>query len=478
MYWTYIEERITSVANIFFNKNIFLGALSLGFVFFAFGQFGLMIQSSQSGLTLIWPASGIALAILYLSRISIWPGVILGMMLLAFHNNIPMEVALYAAIGSVCEALVAIHLFRRYTEETIDRLEGLLAFVFFCVFLGPVFSASIGTYAFHKYLEIQSEPFVTWLYWWLGNSIGIITFGGTLIALATNKGKRSYRVELFDIYKTVRIVLFFIVIAISLNSSVYPDEPFSMVLLFFLLPVVAVIALLGGINSAAMVNLTVATIFIVGGYLFSLEHFSTHHIGHLYLHVAFIGILSFTSLSLAAIGNEMSEKEIFHYKSSHDSLTGLVNREYLRQQLKSAIHTVTSPKSEQQHALLFIDLDKFKSINDTVGHIGGDRMLQQLSELLKKHIRQRDCAARWGGDEFVVLLWYCPVDQALHIAETIRKEIEEYTLVVEANRYQVTASIGLTMLDRETHTVDAALDRADKASYISKAKGGNVITTN
>ncbi|MCG8122629.1 MAG: GGDEF domain-containing protein, partial [Candidatus Thiodiazotropha taylori] len=303
------------------------------------------------------------------------------------------------------------------------------------------------------------------------------TFGGTLIALATNKGKRSYRVELFDIYKTVRIVLFFIVIAISLNSSVYPDEPFSTVLLFFLLPVVAVIALLGGINSAAMVNLTVATIFIVGGYLFSLEHFSTHHIGHLYLHVAFIGILSFTSLSLAAIGNEMSEKEIFHYKSSHDSLTGLVNREYLRQQLKSAIHTVTSPKSERQHALLFIDLDKFKSINDTVGHIGGDRMLQQLSELLKKHIRQRDCAARWGGDEFVVLLWYCPVDQALHIAETIRKEIEEYALVVEANRHQVTASIGLTMLDRETRTVDAALDRADKASYISKAKGGNVITT-
>ncbi|MBT2970920.1 MAG: hypothetical protein B6D72_03360 [gamma proteobacterium symbiont of Ctena orbiculata] len=469
-----IYELIRNVTNFLFKSGP-TGTISLGILYYLFGQFGLLIQSSQSGLTLIWPASGIAFAVLYLYRIKLWPGIFLGMFFLAIHNQIPLPVALLAAMGSVLEAVVGIYLLQKiFPETTIDRLNGLLAFTFFCVLIGPLFSAFFGTYALHVYLDPPTRPMVTWLYWWLGNSIGLMTFGGALVAYTIKTGSHGYRVGLFKEYQFPRAVLYLVVIAISLANAAFPDDPLSMVLLFFALPAVALIGLTGGIRSAAHVNLMVVTIFILGGYTLSAEHFLTHEIDHLFLHIAFIGILSFTSLVLAVFGIEISEKEVFHYKSSHDSLTGLANREYLHNQIDAALGTADTNK--KAHALMFIDLDNFKPINDSLGHVAGDRMLNLISQSISRHIRSRDCAARWGGDEFAILLWFCPLARAMHIAELIRKEIADQVLEIDGNNYRVTASIGLIMLSNSKDTTKEAMARVDQACYVAKAKGGNRIS--
>ncbi|MEW8492495.1 MAG: diguanylate cyclase [Candidatus Thiodiazotropha taylori] len=467
-------SNIWDLTNFIFNRKI-SGIIFLGILYFLFGQIGLLIQSSQSGLTLIWPASGVAFAVLYLYRLHFWPGIVLGMLLLAIYNQIPFHVATLAAIGSVFEVIVGIYLLRKtFPNATIDRLNGLLAFTFFCVLVGPMFSASVGTYAFHTFLKPTTEPMVTWLYWWLGNSIGLITFGGSIIVYSTREGSHTYKVGFTERYQFPRLFLYFIVFSISLLNAAYPNDPMSMVLLFFALPAVALIGLSGGMVSAAHVNLIVVMVFILGGYVISTEHFLIDHIDHLYLHIAFIGVLSFTSLILAVFGKEISEKEIFHYKSSHDSLTGLTNRDFLYMQIEAALNTVSSRK--QVHALLFIDLDDFKSINDSQGHAAGDRMLNEVSKSISQHIRSRDCAARWGGDEFAVLLWYCPFGHAKQIAELIRKDIADQVIEIEEHIYRVTASIGLVMLGDSIDTIEDALDRVDKACYDSKRKGGNTIS--
>ena len=161
------------------------------------------------------------------------------------------------------------------------------------------------------------------------------------------------------------------------------------------------------------------------------------------------------------------------WEASHDALTGLINRRGFEDKLVNAIASVQ--KYEQQHALCYLDLDQFKVVNDTVGHIAGDELLCQITALLQKGIRASDTLARLGGDEFGLLLSQCPLSQAAQIAETIKDLVHHFRFVWEGKTFMIGVSIGVVAIDQPSQSLMEVMGAADAACYAAKAKGRNCV---
>jgi diguanylate cyclase (GGDEF)-like protein/PAS domain S-box-containing protein len=157
------------------------------------------------------------------------------------------------------------------------------------------------------------------------------------------------------------------------------------------------------------------------------------------------------------------------WQASHDSLTGLVNRREFERRLGELIETART--QQREHALLFMDLDNFKTVNDTCGHAAGDELLRQLTSVMLSRMRGSDTLARLGGDEFGALLESCPPEQALRIAHALRETVREFRFVWEDKTFSVGVSIGLVPITAETGTVSRVLSLADACCYEAKKKG-------
>ncbi|MBL7004888.1 MAG: EAL domain-containing protein [Gammaproteobacteria bacterium] len=168
---------------------------------------------------------------------------------------------------------------------------------------------------------------------------------------------------------------------------------------------------------------------------------------------------------------EMSEQ--LNFQASHDPLTGLINRREFERRAQRLL--ASYQKDMGEHAMCFLDLDQFKIINDTCGHIAGDELLSQISEVLLNTVRNRDTLARLGGDEFGILMEHCTLEQAQRVANEILKNIRNYQLVWEGQSYRVGISIGLVAITGTTFNLSELLKQADAACYMAKEHGRNRI---
>jgi diguanylate cyclase (GGDEF)-like protein/PAS domain S-box-containing protein len=157
------------------------------------------------------------------------------------------------------------------------------------------------------------------------------------------------------------------------------------------------------------------------------------------------------------------------YQATHDALTGLKNRRAIDGELKELLERAHD--SDDLHAFVYIDLDQFKVVNDTSGHIAGDELLRQLGRMLQRKIRQSDSLGRLGGDEFGLLLRNCAPDKAREIAEGLRTAIRAFRFVWKDRTFQIGASLGIAMFDRHTESVEAIFTLADSACFMAKEKG-------
>ena len=161
------------------------------------------------------------------------------------------------------------------------------------------------------------------------------------------------------------------------------------------------------------------------------------------------------------------------YQASHDALTGLVNRREFEHQLQRLVEHAAHEHS--YHALCYLDLDQFKIVNDTCGHVAGDELLRQVSDLLRLHVRSSDLVGRLGGDEFAVLLQSCPLERAKDIAETLRQAISTFQFAWDSHRFDVGASIGLVAISDQNEGMMEVLSAADIACYEAKHGGRNRV---
>ena len=162
-----------------------------------------------------------------------------------------------------------------------------------------------------------------------------------------------------------------------------------------------------------------------------------------------------------------------NWQAKHDALTGLFNRAEFDRQLSTLLDEALI--NDSRHCLLFLDLDRFKVVNDTCGHGAGDELLRQLGTLIKRKVRRDDILARLGGDEFGILLANCPVEVGLRIAETIRREIEDFRFAWGEHTFTLGMSIGLVQIEPDSEGVEHILSLADTACYTAKDAGRNQI---
>jgi diguanylate cyclase (GGDEF)-like protein/PAS domain S-box-containing protein len=166
------------------------------------------------------------------------------------------------------------------------------------------------------------------------------------------------------------------------------------------------------------------------------------------------------------------EREMI-YLASHDALTGLINRREFEARLKRAVRT--SRAEQRHHVLLYLDLDEFKIINDTCGHLVGDEMLKQITALLRSRVRRSDTLARLGGDEFGVLLEDCPIDQARQIAEEIRRTVRDFRFSWKDQLFEVGVSCGFVSINNDSGDLAQIMSAADSALYVAKDSGRNRV---
>ncbi len=161
------------------------------------------------------------------------------------------------------------------------------------------------------------------------------------------------------------------------------------------------------------------------------------------------------------------------YQASHDALTGLFNRNEFERRLSRALRSAT--QYERNHALLYVDLDQFKIVNETGGHAAGDELMRQISTLLQARLREGDTLARLGGDEFGILLENCAPEQAVRIADEIRQAIRDFRFSWSGLPFTLGGSIGLVTITRDGYTLAEVLRAADTACYVAKEKGRNRV---
>lgn len=168
------------------------------------------------------------------------------------------------------------------------------------------------------------------------------------------------------------------------------------------------------------------------------------------------------------------EQRLTH-QAAHDPLTGLANRREFISRLE-AVYKL-SRRSDQSHALCFVDLDRFKMVNDLCGHAAGDELLRQVSQLLQTHLRKTDLLARLGGDEFAILLLDCDVALASRIAELLVKVIADYRFLWDGKTFSIGVSVGLQQIDRHSPAPAELLHQADTACYLAKQHGRGRLHT-
>ena len=176
------------------------------------------------------------------------------------------------------------------------------------------------------------------------------------------------------------------------------------------------------------------------------------------------------------VSQERRLQRALSYQATHDALTGLINRREFEHRLNETLLS-SRAAPDSRHAVLYLDLDQFKVVNDTCGHQAGDKLLKQITSVLQTRIRASDTLARLGGDEFGVLLLDCDSTTAQRIAEDLRQAIRDFRFVWQDRIMNIGVSIGLAEMKAEADTLSTIMSAADVACYAAKESGRNRVHT-
>ena len=187
-----------------------------------------------------------------------------------------------------------------------------------------------------------------------------------------------------------------------------------------------------------------------------------------------IKLFGMIGLNLGAALNRLNMYEAMKENATTDALTHLFNSRSLHERLTEEV--ARARRYQSALTILFLDLDKFKAVNDTYGHLMGDFVLRDTARIIKENVRTGDIVGRYGGEEFVVILINAVADDVIKTAERIRDRIAEYQFEMDGQVVHVKISIGVAQFPRDGDTEDTLIQSADAAMYATKRKGGNDVT--
>jgi diguanylate cyclase (GGDEF)-like protein len=431
----------------------------LAVVYFGTAKLGLRFAFVNPSATALWAPSGITLAAFLIFGFRVWPGAFLG----AFFANLTTAGTILTSIslatGNTLEGIAGCYLVGRFARgpHAFERAQDIFKFAFLAGMASTTISATVGVTSlslagFADWKEFGS----IWRTWWLGDGVGAVVVTPLVLLWKENPRLNWTREQVVEL-AVLFVGLFFtagIVFGGRFHSEVrnYPLEYLS-------IPFLIWAAFRFGRRKAATATCVLAGIAIWGtmqGYgPFSRETLNTS----LLLVQSFVGIVAVTSLALAA---EVSERkradEYVQQLVATDPLTGLANYRRLIEAIELEIKRYG--RSGRPFAVLLFDLDGLKKINDAHGHLVGSRALCRLAEVLRAHSRQIDTPARFGGDEFAVVLPETTSLQAQQIAARIRDR-----LASDGENPPISAAAGTAVFPDNGESVDALLSAADRALY-------------
>jgi diguanylate cyclase (GGDEF)-like protein len=448
---------------------------------------GLALALPGTNASPFWPPTALALALLYRHGLRFWPVVLASALTINFlfmlRAGVPPVYALPASIGvgmgNTLEAACGIWLLRRFAGDQFPfrSLHGLGAFVLFCAVLAPAVSASIGvTISRWANLIGASDYGENWRTWWVGDASGALTMAPILMLALHSRWRLPARPRVLEAGALFLALVLgtMTVFGLWLNHGEhrYP-------LVFFLLPIILWAVLrfqtAGAANAVFLISLIAAVGSLGGGGPFARD--DVHE--SLMLLQAFIIVLAVTTLALGAVLAERSRMAAMlahanrelHELAFNDPLTGLPNRLTLIDRLEQAERA--SRRDNRRAAVLFLDLDRFKRINDSLGHQTGDVLLRTTAARLRAAVREVDTVCRMGGDEFVVLL--SEIDTAADAAIVAEKIIQCLREPIRLGHLDlaVTTSIGIALVPDDGTDSGDLIRHADLAMYRAKQRGRN-----
>jgi diguanylate cyclase (GGDEF)-like protein len=434
----------------------------LAVVYFIAGKLGLSMAFVHPSSTAVWPPTGIALAAILIFGYRVWPGVFVG----AFFTNVTTAgsilTSLGIATGNTLEGLLGAYLVIRLANgrNAFERGQDAFKFAMLAGLLGTTVAATFGVVSlslggFARWADFRD----IWLTWWLGDGVGAVIVTPLLLLWISSPHIRWRWTRLGEILTLIGCLFLSGEIVFC---GLFFRWPRNYPLEYLCIPFLIWAALRFGRREAATATLLLSSIAIWG----TLHGWGPFAIGtkneSLLLLQAFMGIVAVMTLALAALAAERrrAEEQIRSLAVS-DPLTGLANYRKLIDVLDAEIRRFG--RTERSFAVLMLDLDGLKKINDRHGHLTGSRALCRLADILRVYCRDIDTAARYGGDEFALVIPEAGLKEARQVSQRIHERLAQDT---EAP--QLSVSIGAAVFPGDGETRDAILNAADRALYEMK----------
>ncbi|PYO74288.1 MAG: hypothetical protein DMD64_04435 [Gemmatimonadetes bacterium] len=435
----------------------------LAAVYFFAAKLGLRFAYINSSVTTVWPPAGIALAAFVLLGYRVWPAILGAAFLANVTTTGGALPSIGIAIGNTAEGLLGSYLVNRFARggRVFDRVGDILRFTALAALVSTIVSASIGvsSLALGGLMSWADAPRV-WLTWWLGDAVGDIVIAPALILwIGVKPAPRWNRAQFLEALALAAVTA---LVTFAMFGGLFPSRHYPLTVLLW--PVLIWVAFRFNPREATAAIVIVSAIAI-GRTLQGVGPFSIYTANErLVLLQVWTGITAVTSLVLAAVVAVQRELQgTWKELAVTDPLTGLANHRHLVQSLEGEIKR--SRRTGQPFAVVLLDLDGLKQINDRHGHLAGSLAIRRVAEALLGSCRGTDTAARYGGDEFALVLPETGEAAAWHVARGVADR-----LATDAEKPNLSISVGVAVYPGHGETVEALLNAADIALYETKER--------
>lgn len=485
-------------------------------MYFGAAHFGLALSFAHTNATAVWPPSGIALAALILLGPRVWPGILLGAVATnlvyfvgqtAVGDMASLGGALLTGAGNTLEALVGWLLATRLVRASrpFDDVRSAFRFVALALVMALI-GSTIGVLA----LVLSSVAGwglagTSWVTWWLGDAAGILVYTPVLLSWRTRSRVRWTAPRITE---AAAIVVLLMPTGFMLFGG-WLQERYTYSLPYLVMPLLLWVVFRFGLREASTAVAMASAVAVWGTVRGHGPFLSASLNESLILVQFFSATVAVTVLALSAAVTERRQlydalkgmnrtleeriaertsqleatnaeltaeirerrkaEELVKHLANHDALTGLANRRLLEEIFQS-LEAIARRKGAPM-AVLFLDLDGFKPINDEFGHNVGDTILRKVAERLLATVRESDVVARFGGDEFVILLPELPrQDDVVSVAEKVLRAMQQ-PLRIQGHVRTIGASVGVASYPQDGKDFAALVRCADQAMYAAKSRG-------
>jgi diguanylate cyclase (GGDEF)-like protein len=442
-----------------------LAALAAGY--FLAGKLGLEVAFVHPSATVVWPPSGLTLAAFLLAGYEVWPAILLGAFLVNITTVGSVATSAVIAAGNLFEGLVGAYLVNRFArgQRACERAQDVFKLAGLAALVSTAVSATAGVAAlsmggFARWTDFGS----IWSTWWMGDAVSDVVVAPAVLLWAARPRVRWTRRQALEAGALLACLA---VVGIAVFDGLVPWKDKHYPLEFLCVPLLLWAAFRFEQRDAATVVVLLAGVAIWGtlrGYgPFARPTFNES----LLLLQAFQGVSAVMTLVLAAAVAERTEAvDRLRRLAVSDPLTGLSNYRQLAHALDAEIRR--SSRTDRPFAVVLMDLDGLKQINDRYGHLVGSLALRRVAETLLGSCRGIDTAARFGGDEFALVLPETGDAAAWHVARRVADRVSR-----DGEQPPLSVSVGVAVHPRDGSTLEALLNAADRSLYDSKARRKN-----